>query len=197
MLLLPFPLFQWLPLLQRLHSAFFTLPSLRDWALGLGLLLLYALIAIPWGLGLPWTVDKSRSSSFLRWQPVTAPLTIVTTLGIALIFPALMEELLFRVMLLPSPHHPYFYGWAALALILFILAHPLNALLFFPHRKATFFNPLFLILAGLLGGLCTIAYQSSGSLWLPLLLHWIPVVLWLLCWGGLERMAPPTDSPPS
>lgn len=175
----PFTVLQF-SVLHKLHSALVTLPDLKDWGLGISLLFLYAPIALFWG----------QRSSLLLWQPIPSPQTIATTLAIALIFPSLVEESLFRVILLPSPHTPHFYGWAAWGLILFILAHPLNALLFFPHRKATFFNPHFLALAGLLGLICTIAYQESGSLWLPVLLHWIPVGLWLLLWGGLERMSP-------
>ncbi len=169
-----------LPVLPKLHQAFFTLPQRGDWGVGLGLLVVYAAVALLWGV----------RSSLLRWQPVTDLPTIATTLGIALVVPALLEETLFRVILLPSPNHPHFYLWASLGLILFILAHPLNALLFFPHRKSTFFNPHFLALAGLLGLICTIAYQRSSSLWLPVLLHWIPVGIWLLLWGGLERITP-------
>ena len=171
-------IFLQLSIFPKLYHAFFTLPQPRDWGIGLSLLFIYAWVALLWGL----------RSALLRWQPVKSPQTIVTTLGIAFIVPALVEETLFRVILLPPPNHPHFYLWASWGLILFILAHPLNALLFFPHRKNTFFNPHFLALAGLLGLLCTIAYQQSESLWLPVLLHWIPVGLWLLLWGGLERM---------
>jgi predicted Abi (CAAX) family protease len=183
---LPSPVIVELPLLSKLYRAVLTLPQGTDWGLGLVLLLGYALIALLWG----------QRSALLRWQPVTSPQTIAITLGIALIVPALMEETLFRVLLLPDPNHAYFYGWAVGGLMLFILAHPLNALLFFPHRKETFFNPHFLALAGLLGLICTIAYQQSESLWLPVLLHWIPVGLWLLLWGGLERMSPQETTAP-
>lgn len=176
----PFTVFAQIPLLHKAASALVTLPQPRDWVVGLGLLLLYASIALVWG----------GRSSLLQWQPIQSPRTIATTLGIAFIFPALMEECLFRVILLPVPNHPHFYEWAGGGLILFILAHPLNALLFFPHRKATFFNPHFLGLAGLLGVMCTIAYQTSASLWLPVVLHWVPVGIWLLLWGGLDRMSP-------
>lgn len=169
-----------LQLLPKLYRSVFTLPQAKDWVVGLILLLGYALIALLMG----------QRSSLLRWQPVASPRTIASTLALALIVPALMEETLFRVLLLPKPEYAYFYGWAVWGLVLFILAHPLNALLFFPHRRDTFFNPHFLALTGLLGLICTIAYQQSESLWLPVLLHWIPVGVWLLLWGGLERMSP-------
>ncbi|MEO0488081.1 MAG: hypothetical protein AAFZ49_00815, partial [Cyanobacteria bacterium J06659_2] len=82
-----------------------------------------------------------------------------------------------------------FFAWGLVSLGVFIVSHPLNAIVFFPTRRTTFFDPIFLTLAGLLGGICTLAYGLSGSLWPPVLLHWVIVVIWLLLFGGERRIA--------
>jgi predicted Abi (CAAX) family protease len=67
---------------------------------------------------------------------------------------------------------------------MFLLHHPLNALTFYQAG-----SPTFLILANLLGLACTLVYWLTGSLWPPVLIHWIVVVVWLGWLGGLERLA--------
>jgi predicted Abi (CAAX) family protease len=169
---------------QRVWAAIATVPTPQDWNLALILLVLYSLIALPIGF-------KTR---LLKVEWVTSPQTILTTAAIALIFPAIVEELIFRVLLLPHPQEtvtPIFLGlWSTICLGIFILAHPLNALIFFPSRRSTFSDPVFLTLAGLLGLICTISYLHGGCLWLPVTMHWLIVVVWLLCFGGEQRMTP-------
>ncbi|MEB3164685.1 MAG: CPBP family glutamic-type intramembrane protease [Prochlorothrix sp.] len=179
---------------QRLAIAAQTWPDRGDWLITLGWLGLYAAFAVPWGWG-----------RLLQWDPVGDRSAILSNSTIALVFPALFEEILFRVLPLPLPDRmptgaiaalpslpiappADLWLWPSLSLLLFILAHPLNALLFFPRRRSTFYNPTFLTLAGLLGLLCTLAYLQSGSLWPPVLLHWLIVVVWLLLLGGCRRL---------
>jgi predicted Abi (CAAX) family protease len=78
--------------------------------------------------------------------------------------------------------------WATLSLFLFVIYHPLNALTFFSQGRETFFDPIFLCLAAGLGIICTITYYQTGSLWLPVLIHWLVVVVWLLCFDGLTKL---------
>ena len=159
------------------------LPDLAIWGTSLGLLGLYGLIAIPFGL---WR-------GLLRWEPIGEIGDIAATLLIALVYPSLLEEILFRVFWLPhpseSPSIATFLVWSVLALAVIIAAHPFNAWIFLPSRRDTFYNPTFLGLAGLLGGVCTLAYGLSGSLWPPVILHWAIVVIWLLLLGGQGRLA--------
>ncbi|MEA5469843.1 hypothetical protein [Spirulina sp. 06S082] len=54
--------------------------------------------------------------------------------------------------------------WAIASLVGYIIYHPLNACSFFPAGSPTFFQPTFLILTGLLGIACTIAYHLSYSM---------------------------------
>lgn len=109
------------------------------------------------------------------------------------LMPALIEELVFRVMLLPHPFEGLTWVswsfWSVFSLSLFIIYHPLNALFFYAPGKPLFFQPLFLFFAGLLGLACMISYSLTGSLWPPVIIHWIVVVIWLFALGGQEKLS--------
>jgi predicted Abi (CAAX) family protease len=109
-----------------------------------------------------------------------------------LVLPAVVEEILFRVLLIPHPIETALsadiYWWSIISLVAFILYHPLNALTFYPNGKPTFWDWRFLTLAGLLGGVCTIAYLTTGSVWPAVLMHWIVVGIWIKLAGGQRRL---------
>ncbi len=110
----------------------------------------------------------------------------------SLIAPAILEELLFRVILLPQSSENLasqsVFTWSLVSLLLFVIYHPLNGITFFPAARETFFNPVFLCLATLLGLICTVAYLQSGSIWIPVIIHWLTVVIWLLYLGGIKQL---------
>jgi len=89
--------------------------------------------------------------------------------------PAVTEELFFRVLLLPQTTENLstsaLWIWLCISLSLFILYHPLNALSFALRGVETFSNSVFLVLAALLGVICSLAYIQSGSLWTPAMIH--------------------------
>ena len=110
-----------------------------------------------------------------------------------LVFPSFLEELLFRGLLIPHPsEQPSRAALAfaiALSTLLFVLWHPLNAAMF-NHTAQVMFNDLrFLSMAAVLGIACGIAYARSGSLWVPVVMHWITVLLWILLLGGRNVVA--------
>ncbi len=78
--------------------------------------------------------------------------------------------------------------WAGLILLLFILYHPLNAKIFKKQGDPTFLQPIFLVLAGLLGLILTITYAVTGNLWIVVFMHWIVVVVWLQLLGGMKKL---------
>ncbi len=168
---------------DRLTLALTTWPEVGDWLSCLELFVAYSVIALPVGL---WR-------GLLRLEWVSSWTTILMTTVITFIFPSVIEEILFRVLLVPHPAQEQsmrtVLAWGIVSLILFVLAHPLNAWLVMKSRRETFWNPWFLVLATLLGGVCTITYVQSGSLWLPVGLHWGVVLIWLLCLGGDRRMS--------
>lgn len=169
---------------DRTLQAFLTLPDLQATFWMLGLLIIFAAIALPVGF----------YQKFLEVDLVRDPTATLSTVVIALIYPSIFEEWLFRVLFMPDWELSSLQtrlGWMMLSLGIFVVAHPLNTRLFFPDRKATFDNATFLSLAGLLGGVCTAAYWQSHSIWPPVMLHWLIVSLWLTGLGGHRRVNSP------
>lgn len=141
--------------LARLYQALTTWPDTRTWAETFAFICGYAAVAVALG---SW-------SGLLEPHLTDAPL--LPLLLRTLILPSLAEELVFRV--LPPPR------FALPALVLYVLYHPLNAWLFIPAARPVFYDPVFLMLAALLGACCTVLYRRTRSLWPPLLLHWLAV----------------------
>jgi predicted Abi (CAAX) family protease len=169
--------------MNRLIKSILTVPTLQGWLWVFGLLLIVAATAFPIG----FYVGFLRVSTPRTWQHS------LTVASVALVFPALTEELFFRVLLIPHPTEGAAWTqwsiWAGLSLLLFIVYHPLNAKTFFSRGVSTFFNPAFLSLAGILGAACSIGYALTGSLWAIAFIHWVVVVVWLLWLGGEDRLA--------
>ena len=63
--------------------------------------------------------------------------------------------------------------------------HPVNGAI---SGRAVFLDPSFLVLATLLGIVCTMTYLRSGSIWPPILFHWFTVVVWIMFLGGWEKV---------
>lgn len=162
-----------------LRAAILTFPPVRTW---LHCLLVYAVfsaltLSIGFGSGLlrPILADLS---------PKTFALLAITTL----LSPALLEEVIFRVLPLPRDAtrvtKPRLALVSTLSLVAFIAAHPLGAWLFRPAAWALFTSPDFLVIAALLGAASTAVYLISKSLWPSVLLHWTAVLTWIALLGG-------------
>jgi predicted Abi (CAAX) family protease len=148
--------------------------------LGLGL---YGAIAIPYGL-------KTR---FLKRQnAVGSPLPMALSALRVFLIPALLEEIVFRVMLLPHPKEGIPGGqwilWATLSLILFVLYHLLLGKTTYKAAWNTLSDRRFLTLTGWLGLLLSGVYWLTGSLWPIVLIHWAVVMVWIYAFGGKERL---------
>ncbi len=145
-----------------------TWPAARDWLETLVIITIFSTIALAVGL----------TSGLL--QPGTAPTAALPLLLRTFAVPALLEELLFRV--LPPPR------LCPASLVVYVLFHPLNALLFWPEARDVFYDPAFLVLTALLGGGCALLYRRTRSLWPPVALHWFVVAGWLLFLGGEDAL---------
>lgn len=167
---------------HRLVTAFSTIPDTQAWLASAALLGIYTLIALPVGF----------SSGFIKVDIQKSWVVVIGVIAGSLLRPALTEELFFRVLLLPNGTEntsPAALGlWALGGLVIFLIYHPLNALTFFPVARETFLNPIFLFLAALLGIICTLSYWQSGSLWPPVVIHWVIVAVWLLLFGGYRKL---------
>ena len=164
---------------QRLFLAFSTWPDVEGWLFTLGLLALFAFATL---IILHFTKLSIFSLSEL-------PRKHLLLLGIIAIFtPSLPEETLYRVLLLP--HSSEAAGLNSLvltsmiSLFLYVVAHPLLALVAWPWSRRIFYRPAFLLIVALLGIACTLAYLRTGSVWASTFIHWATIVGWKLFFGG-------------
>ena len=170
-------------LFARLVESLLVPLNIKSCLIALGLLLIYGALALPLG----W------KTNFLSFTP-NFLLTKKGFLGSFRLFfcPALGSEILMRVFWLPHPTERVLLSswliWAVISLFIFIVYHPLNALTFYHRGSPTFFKPIFLTLAGLLGLICTVAYYLTGSLLIITLIHWIVVMVWLFLLGGEKKI---------
>jgi predicted Abi (CAAX) family protease len=165
--------------LQGLILAFTTIPRAEIWLYCAGILLLFLAIAATIGF----------RTGFLRFERMEGSRRSLVALALLLVIqPALLEETIFRGLLVPHPAqgHPLrsTFLWAVIGLVAFILSHPLNGLFIRRIARSLFTDPIFLFFAGLVGVACTVAYLVSGSIWPPMLIHWAVVTPWILFFGG-------------
>lgn len=168
---------------HRLVKAATTLPTVQDGVLIAQLLGIYGLVAIPIALTSGLTTVELAD---LTW----------TKRGLLLIrvwlFPAFIEEGVWRVLLLPhkteriSDRRRWLMGIPVL--VLFVAMHPLNGVTLYTSAFGIFTHPVFLCLTTLLGLVCMIAYWRSGSWWVPTIVHWAIVIVWLLGFGGYGQL---------
>ncbi len=104
------------------------------------------------------------------------------------IFPSLLEELFFRGLFIPydldKKSNVQKVFWISISTFLFVLWHPINALTINKGAQSLFLNPHFLLIVTLLGITCSYTYMRSKSLWVPILIHWITIVVWVFVLGG-------------
>lgn len=134
-----------------------------------------AALAIGFGSGI-YTVQLLDVPKF--WY---LPLTL-------LLFPSIPEEFFFRGLLIPrnAGELPWqrSVSYVVFSAFAFTIWHPLNALTVNPTAQAFFLNPFFLAIVFLLGLACGFCYMISRSIWVPVLIHWLTVVVWVLFLGG-------------
>jgi predicted Abi (CAAX) family protease len=169
--------------IQSIVLAFCVVPTNKVWLYTFGILFLLILAMSPFVL----------RSSFLRFKPMVGSRWRIVATGLYLLIrPSLIEEFFFRVLMLPHPaqERPFWTTiiWVVISLATFVLWHPMNGMIFRTSARSLFTNPTFLAMAGLLGGACTAAYLISGSIWPPVLIHWILVTVWILLLGGREYL---------
>jgi predicted Abi (CAAX) family protease len=149
--------------------------SLKSWAL----LPAFALCAL--GIGL--------SSGILRWDPVRPQWAVFFAIAV-FISPAFLEELVFRGLLIPREirRQGRRRAWLAMAwsTAVYTISHPLGALTTSPAAQSYFLDPGFLVIVALLGITCSYSYMVSKSLWVPVIIHWLVVLVWVVLLGGHE-----------
>jgi predicted Abi (CAAX) family protease len=159
------------------------LPTLWEWSISLLVLLGYGILAATIGF----------SQGLLQIKPwVTSKKQYLLLAGRSFFLPALLEEWVFRVLLLPYPRAgvtgQMWITWAIVSLMLFVAYHAIAARKTKHHHAPVLFNPFFLLLIALLGVACTLVYGLTGSLLLITFMHWLVVMVWLTLLGGIEKL---------
>jgi uncharacterized protein len=167
---------------RDLAEALGTFPDRRGWLESAVWALLLVALATPlgWAGGL---IELHPGTAGRLWRTVLLPF----------VAPALLEECVFRGLLLP---HPRRRGvplqrrarWWLVSLGAYVAAHPIAASLLRPAARGVFDAPAFLVEALLLGITATVLYERTGSLWPAVLLHGAIVAAWLNL-GGLALLS--------
>lgn len=114
----------------------------------------------------------------MRWEPQLDAQMLQLAL-IAIVAPALGEELLFRAAILPRacPGEPLPLAPVAVSTLLFVLWHPLQAPLFGSARRALMLDPCSWRRSQPWTGVEQ-ALLKSGSIWPSVALHWSVLIIW-------------------
>lgn len=114
------------------------------------------------------------------WELAVFPIVL-------LIYPSLVEEFIFRGLLLPLGLASASTRRQVVAVGLntgaFVLYHPLNHWTLSLSETDLFVDPAFLVIVAMLGASCSYLRIRTGSLWSPIALHWLTVVVWNLFLG--------------
>ncbi len=125
-------------------------------------------------IGLPAGLLSPRWPEW--WMVIVVP-------PVVLVVPSLAEEFLYRGVLLPrsllSGGPLVRFGAVTAATAVFVAVHPIPPLLGVTGNDI-FLDPRMLVIVAVLGYVAGYAYLRSGSLWAPVLIHWLTVVVWNL-----------------
>ncbi len=121
---------------------------------------------------------------FAHWAPLPFGAEWLRIAAIALVLPALVEEIVFRGLLMPVPSVVSMRIGMWLSIALFVIWHPLQAVAFGPPWSALFLAPAFLAAVLVLAIGLTHVRIVTGSLWPAILGHWLIVAAWKLLFAG-------------
>ena len=156
-----------------------TLPKGGDFLFSVVIFLIYMAVALPIGF----------FSGFFTLEVLKTDIWVMIALPISLFFiPSLFEEIVFRGLLLPHRSRGVstrpLVLYSVFSIAAFVVWHPINAMTINHPAYTMFTNPLFLSLAALMGIACTITYIRTGSVWVPIAIHWLTVLVWVFFLSG-------------
>ncbi|MBY5945512.1 type II CAAX prenyl endopeptidase Rce1 family protein [Photobacterium rosenbergii] len=134
-----------------------------------------------------FAVGFGLSSGLFTFAPVKYPNAYFLILTMV-IFPSLLEEGIFRGLLIPrkvfgqSTRQQWLYILGSS--VIFVLWHPFNAFLFNTSAQLFFYDLRFLLIVMVLGVTCGYLYIKTHSLWPCVVVHWLTVVCWVFIFGG-------------
>ena len=190
--------------LKRLIAATNNFPTVNGWVF------IFLIIWLPHSLLLIILGYNSRLIKFQLAKPPERKQPRITRFYLQLVgriffLPAIIEELAFRALFLPSAEEMSLPTtnlsgiiWSSLiGLIIYVYYHiPFGRLIDIRLGKQnlesnylnTFKQPIFLVLTSILGSCCTLTYIYCGSIWLSIIFHWLVVVVWIVFLGGYRKL---------
>jgi predicted Abi (CAAX) family protease len=121
------------------------------------------------------------ASGLLRYDP-RPWLEALLVIAIALPIPAICEEFVFRGPIPSRGETGRPILWILASTLVFSSWHVVQARVF--AGAEVFMRPDFLAATLVIGGVCGVLRYRTGSLWPPILLHWIAPSTWLSLFGG-------------
>ena len=145
---------------------------------------LKAIILIPFYI--IFTLIVGFETNLLEYKPITSSIIFILPISL-FIFPSLLEEIFFIGVLLPYnlkyKNLKTIIFYILLSTILYTSIHLIYAWLN-PVSAIYFSNIYFLSIVFFLGLTCSVAYVYSQSLWLPVIIHWLTVLTWVILLNG-------------
>lgn len=133
------------------------------------------------------SVSVGFAAGLLRIQLLDSEIALLLPL-ILFVFPSLLEEAFFRGVLIPRnvlrSGLTRASGAVVISTIAYVAWHPINALAFNHSAIPLFLDPWFLIIVAALGITCGFSYMISRSIWVPVIIHWATVTIWVIFLGG-------------
>lgn len=162
---------------QRTLKAFATFPTKRGWV---ETALLVLAVMIPGYM-------LSVAGDWYSRPPREFGMPWVWAFTGAFVAPALIEELITRVWLVPHPSENTTKRWRYWvifgALVFYVVIHPINGLIQGGFMGELFTRADYIFLVTILGIACHISYQRTGSIWAPTMIHALVVTAWIIMRG--------------
>lgn len=160
-------------------KSFFRIPSKQDLLFSTTVICIYALCALLFGF-----MTKLFQFSLFKGDLKT----LIALPFILMFIPSIPEELFFRGILLPHRQEkssPLIKKiWIVSSILLFVLWHPFAALTTYTNVQELFTDIRFITIVTMLAIACTITYLKIHSIWIPIFIHWLTVLVWMLFLGG-------------
>lgn len=118
-----------------------------------------------------------------RWAPAYPNCIAAFLAFLPLTIHSFIEELAFRGMFIPHKSRRTARGKvliiSTIGIFIFVAWHPMMALFFKSSPQHIFMNPTFLAIVTLMAIANTLTYLKSGSLWMPIFIHWSTLFVWV------------------
>lgn len=166
----------WLHHLQGTWASFTSSP-IRNFYYCAGIFIAFGFISLAIGVAFDLFIFETLNLRKFWYIP-----------ALLILFPSIPEELLFRGLMIArdSLDGPRRYTIAQVftSSAVFTASRPLFELSFGANAQPYFLSPYFLSIVFLLGVVCSLGYILSRSIWVPIFMHWLTALIWVLFLGG-------------